>query len=342
MDRVSQLALLAADRALADAGLSSGSAALVQAGIFVGNGSGPSRSVSQSYAALFESGRLPALTLLRCMHNSPANHISIRHGIRGPSHAYAAACASATVALGEALRAIRHSYIDVALVGGAEAPFGDGVLKAWDALRVLAPVDPARSESSCKPFARLRNGIVLGEGSAFFVLEASEHAASRDARIHAHLAGFGASSDGMHLTEPDVGGQVLAMQSALRDAGLAPEDIRYINAHGTGTKVGDIVEARSIAQVFGGCIDSPLVSSTKASHGHLLGASGAIELAASLAALNESIAPPTLNLADVDPECELNHVASLPKRIDKPGAVLSNSFAFGGTNACLIARRAPR
>jgi len=334
-DRLSLLAMLAAGRALEDAGLEGGSPLLTGASLFVGNGSGPSHSVAEAYAALAESGRMPALALLRCMHNAPASHISIRYGIRGPSHAYAAACASASVAIGEALRAIRHGYADIALVGGSESPFGDGVLKAWDGLRVLVPVDRDGNTPGCRPFARQRNGIALGEGAAFFVLEAHEHALARKARVHGHLAGYGASSDARHITEPDTAGQVAAMRAALQDAGLAPGDIGYINAHGTGTKTGDAVEARSIAQVFSGCAP-PLVSSTKASHGHLLGASGAIELAACLAVLAQGLVPPTLNLEEPDPECDLNHVGDKAKRLDKPCAVLSNSFAFGGSNACLV------
>ncbi|MET0383681.1 MAG: beta-ketoacyl-[acyl-carrier-protein] synthase family protein [Burkholderiaceae bacterium] len=335
MDRASRLAVVAAGRALEDAG--SSSAMRRDMALFVGNGCGPAQFLSDSYEAFFTSGKCPPLTLLKCMQNAPANHVTRRHGLHGPSHVVSAACASATIAIGETLHKIRHGYLDAAVVGGTESPFGDGLLKCWDALRVLAAADGADPRRTCKPFARRRGGIVLGEGAVFFVMESAAHARSRGARIKACLLGFGSSSDAAHMTEPAVAGQVQAMRAALADAGVPPQRISYVNAHGTATRVGDAVEAVSMREVFNG--DAvPWVSSTKAHHGHLLGASGAIELAACIAALDRDGVPPTLNLDDPDPECALRHAANEAVAHAGLDCVLSSSFAFGGMNACLVLR----
>ncbi len=345
-DRATRLALLASSRALHDAGWSAGAAALQDCGVFVGCASGPTESVSASYTTLFEKGRLPALTLLRCMPSAAAASIAIRHGLRGPNQTYASACASSTLAIGEAMRAIRHGYLDVALAGGTEAPFGDGTLKAWEALRMLAPLGEtpcdddtrtaALADAACRPFDRDRSGIVLGEGAVFFVLEAAEHAAARGAPALARLAGFAATGDGHHWTEPCSAGQVRAMQNAMRDAEVSAHQIGYVNAYGPGTPIGDRVEAGSIASVFGSGPKAPWVSSTKATHGHLLGASGAIELAASVATLASGKVPATRNLREPDTAIVANLVREDPVPLPAGSAVLSNSFAFGGSNACLV------
>lgn len=337
-DRVVQLALLASSRALEDAGWVAEAPPLQRCGVFVGCSSGPTESVNVSYATLHGGGRLPALTLLRCMPSGAAASIAIRHGLRGPNQTYATACASSTVAIGEAMRAIRHGYLDIALAGGTEAPFADGTLKAWEALRVLAPLgDDAGADRAYRPFDRSRRGIVLGEGAVFFVLEAAEHAAARGAPVHARLAGYAASGDGHHWIEPSTQGQVQAMRGALADAKLEASDIGGINAYGSGTLVGDQVEAASIACVFGRGPAGPAVSSTKAAHGHLLGASGAIELVAALVTLDKGRVPPTRNLQDPDERCAaVNLVLDRPAPLTPGSAVLSNSFAFGGSNACLV------
>lgn len=336
-DRSVPLALLASSRALADAGWVADASALQRCGVFVGCSSGPTESVNASYTTLHDSGRLPGLTLLRCLTSGAAASIAIRHGLRGPNQTYATACASSTVAIGEAMRAIRHGYLDIALVGGTEAPFADGTLKAWEALRVLAPLDDdADADCAYRPFDRSRRGIVLGEGAVFFVLEAADHAAARGAPAHARLAGYAASGDGHHWTEPSTQGQVQAMREALADAKLEPSDIGCINAYGAGTPVGDQVEAESIASVFGPGPTGPAVSSTKGAHGHLLGASGAIELAAAIVTLDKGQVPPTRNLQDPDDRCAINLVIDRPAPLRADSAVLSNSFAFGGSNACLV------
>jgi 3-oxoacyl-[acyl-carrier-protein] synthase II len=338
-DRSVQLALQASTRALVDAGLPVGTrgegSALDRCGVFVGCGSGPTESLQTAYATLCESDRMAGLTLLRCLPGGAASAVAIRHALRGPAQTYSNACAASATAIGEALRAIRHGYLDMALVGGCEAPFGDTTVRAWHALRVLAPLGEDAAEA-CRPFDRDRRGLVLGEGAVFFVLESADAARARQARAHARLAGFGSSGDGSHVTEPNAHGQVQAMQAALDDAGLRPGQIAHVNAHGTGTTVGDQVEAESIAAVFGHQGDAPVVSATKSAHGHLLGASGAIELAAATLSLQSAKAPPTRNLRQRDTACAVQRLSAHAVPLPPGGAVLSNSFAFGGSNACLV------
>lgn len=333
-ERTGQLALAAAARALRDAGLQAGHPLLRQAGVYLGCGSGPSHAVNDAYSALHDSGRLPGLTLLRCLPNGPAGSIAMRWGLRGASRTFTAACASSTQALGEALRAVRHGHLPLVLAGGTEAPLGDGNLKAWDMLRVLAGpgTDPA---TACRPFDATRCGLVLGEGAALFVIEPLESALARGAPIHAELLGYGESCDAHHWTEPDRDGQIDAMRATLDDAGLEPAEVMAVNAHGTGTVVGDAVEVESLTHVFGCGADGPGVSSTKASHGHLLGASGAVELAAAVVTAQRAQVPPTRNLRQRGDGGRLNLVAGRAARARSGRAVLSNSFAFGGINACL-------
>lgn len=334
-DRSVLLALAASTRALHDAGLLAGDPALRRCGVFVGCGSGPTHALDEVYAALHRAGTMAGLALLRCLPNGAAAALAMRHGLHGPAHTHANACASSAIVIGEAMRAIRHGYLDRALVGGAEAPFGDVTVKAWERLRVLAPAgdDPTRA---CRPFDRRRNGIVLGEGAAFFVLESETAAVAREARVHARLLGYGGSCDGRHWTEPCPEGQAQAMRAALADAGLAAADIHAINAHGTGTVVGDSAEAASIARVFGTGADAPWVSSTKPLHGHTLGASGAIEMAACIASLQQARVPPTGNLEEIDEALPVHRVAGAPRELPAGANLMSNSFAFGGSNACLV------
>lgn len=340
-DRIVHLALLAGQRALQDAGWTPEAADAPddgepwrRCGVFVGNSSGPTESVSRSFASLHEKGRVHGLTLLRCLPSGAAAGLAMRFGLQGPNQTVTSACASSTVALGEALRAIRHGYLDMVLVGGTEAPFADGTVKAWEALRMLAPCgdDPARA---CRPFDAERCGLVLGEGAAFFVLESQASAAARGATVHAVLAGYGAAADAHHWTMPRADGQVRAMRNALADAGVRAEDVRLVNAYGTGTPLGDGVEAQSIAQVFGVGRAAPWVYSTKSLHGHALGASGAVELAAVIASLRSGQVPATRNLDKPD-DLPLNLVYRAPRELPRRTVVLSNSFAFGGSNACLV------
>jgi 3-oxoacyl-[acyl-carrier-protein] synthase II len=340
-DRCVHLALLAGQRALEHAGWSADAAAdsaWQRCGVMVGNSSGPTESVSQSFASLHERGRVGGLTLLRCMPSAAAASLAMRFGLQGCNHTVTAACASSTVAIGEAVRAIRHGYLDRVLVGGTEAPFADGSIKAWEALRMLAPCgsDPS---AACRPFDADRRGLVLGEGAVFFVLEGEDSAAERNAAVHAVVAGYGTAADGHHWTLPSAEGQVRAMRLALADAGCAPADVLVVNAYGSGTPVGDAVEARSIATVFGTGAGAPWVYGSKSLHGHALGASGALELAAVIATLHRGQVPPTRNLEHPD-DLPVNLVWGQPRAVPRHAVALSNSFAFGGSNACLVVRAA--
>jgi 3-oxoacyl-[acyl-carrier-protein] synthase II len=245
------------------------------------------------------------------------------------------------VAIGEACRAIRHGYADVIVAGGSEALVTNGVLRAWDAMRALAHADPADPARSCKPFSANRTGIVLAEGAGALVLESAEHAAARAARVHAELVGYGNVGDARHISRPDADGQVRAMRAALDDAGLHPHEIGYVNAHGTATDVGDVVESDAIRRVFGERARDVAVSSTKALHGHLMGAAGAVELVAAIVAMEREILPPTAHFEQADPACDLDYVPNVARRA-RVDAVMSNSFAFGGMNGVLVARRFPR
>jgi len=220
----------------------------------------------------------------------------------------------------------------LAIAGGSEAPFSLGLLKAWEAMRVMAP-------DTCRPFCKARRGMVLGEGGAMLVLEPLERARARGARIYAEIVGFGSSSDAHHLTQPTMEGPSRAMRLALRDGGVAPEQIGYINAHGTGTPGNDPTETKAIRNVFGATADRISISSTKSMHGHALGAAGAIEAIATVMALKDGILPPTANFTEADPECDLDYIPNEPRKLQVEYA-LSNSFAFGGLNAVLAFRTA--
>jgi len=258
------------------------------------------------------------------MANAAASWLSMTYGITGPSYNVSTACASAAHAIGQAMWLIRSGVVDQALAGGTEAPFNLGMLRAWEAMRVV-------STDTCRPFSKDRRGMILGEGAAMLVLEELDSARARGARIYAELRGFGMTSDAAHLTMPSAGGAARAMRLALQDGGLTPDEIGYINAHGTGTPVNDPTETQAIHAVFS---RPPLVSSTKSMHGHALGAAGALEAAATLLALSRGVAPPTANFLSPDPDCDLDVVPNLSRPLATQAA-LSNSFAFGGLNAVL-------
>ncbi|HYR25981.1 MAG TPA: beta-ketoacyl-[acyl-carrier-protein] synthase family protein [Aquabacterium sp.] len=349
LDRAAQFALLATQEALTEAELEAAPwPDASRVGIYVGIGFGGAETVDGLYTRYFQAlhggkGRqatvMHPLSVPRMMANATAAAISMRHGIRGATYTYSVACASSAVAAGEALRAIRHGYLDAAIVVGTEAMLTPGSIVAWNALRVMARPDDTDPAASCKPFAADRTGFVLGEGAAALVLESTAHAARRGRPALAELAGYGCSSDAHHLTAPSVEGQVTAMTQALREAGLAPEQVQYLNAHGTATDAGDVIETQSIQAVFGAAADQLAVSSTKAVHGHLIGAGGTVELGLSLMALQSGSIPPTAHLHQPDPRCPLDYVPLQARHGCDIQAVMSNSFAFGGTNACLVARR---
>jgi 3-oxoacyl-[acyl-carrier-protein] synthase II len=273
------------------------------------------------------------------MNNAAAGQIAIEFGIRGPSCTYSSACSSSAVAIGEAFRAIRFGVVETAIAGGAEALLTQGVIKAWESLQTLAKADAGHPETSCRPFALDRSGFVLGEGAAALILESEQSANSRGAKILAEIAGYGNTTDGINIAQPDVSGQARAMNHALAEAGVLPEQVDYLNAHGTGTKVGDLSETSAIKQVFGKYAWRLPISATKAVHGHLMGATGAVEMVATLEALRTRIAPPTAHLFHPDPDCDLDYVSSGARELPRIDVAMSNSFGFGGSNAVLVAKR---
>jgi len=338
LDRFCTFALIAAHEAVAHAGLL-GSACLERANVSVGTGMGGAETLQQGYEELLlrAGARVNPLSVVKGMNNAAAAHIAIDFGCHGHSITYSTACSSSAIAIGEAMRSIRSGHADVAIAGGAEALLTFGTISAWQALRTLAIPDPADPSTACRPFAADRTGLVLGEGAGFVLLEEEQHARARGATIHARLSGYGTSTDAIHMTKPDPGGQAAAMQSALADAGLQAAQIGYLNAHGTATLAGDIIETQAIKQVFGQHAKTLAISSTKSMHGHLMGATGAVEFIASLLALRHGFAPPTINLHRPDPECDLDYVPNRTRADLHFEHVMSNSFAFGGSNAVLIA-----
>lgn len=343
VDRVSQFAVAAADLALADAGLGKGvalGAEPTRVGVYTGCGMGGVGALDFAYHnVLVHGGRVPPLTIPALMPNAPAAHVAMRNGVQGPVLSYSVACASGAVAISEAAKAIRAGEIDVAIAGGSEALVVPGVVMSWQAMQTLAAFEPGAEATCCRPFAADRNGFVLGEGAAYLILESEDHAKARGARSHGLLAGAGLSCDATHLTKPDAAGQARAIRSALTQAGLAPTDIGYCNAHGTATKIGDGVEAEALSQVWGEAVEDLPVSSTKALHGHLLGATGALEAAIAVLALQQRRLPPNAHAQAADPALRLNLVgAANGQGVDAPGlqATMSNSFAFGGTNSVLV------
>lgn len=342
LDRASQFALVATAQAVHDADLTFENTDRQRAGVFVGTGMGGAQATDDGYFTLYgeRSERLKPFSVLMAMSNAAASWIGIEYGLNGPNLTYSTACSSSAVAIGEAARRIGYGEADVMIAGGTETPLTCGTLAAWDALKTLATEDLQDPAASCKPFARNRTGLVLGEGAAMIVLEDWQHARARGARIHAEFAGYGLYTDASHITRPTVEGQAAAMRRALESAGMQPADIGYINAHGTATLANDAVETAAIKNVFDAHARRVPVSSTKAMHGHLLGAAGAVEFVAAMLAMERKIIPPTINLQMSDPECDLDYVPEEGRPVDVLDAVMSNSFAFGGTNAVLVCRAA--
>jgi len=338
LDRVSQFAVVAARQALQDSGIDLLAADRDRIGVFVGCGMGGSLTMDDGYRTLYgdRSDRIKPFTILAGMHNAPAAWIGIEHGLGGPNLTYSTACSSSAVAIGEAWLRVASGSLDVAMAGGSEAPLSLGSLKAWGAMHTLASIDPDDAATSCKPFSRNRSGMVLGEGAAMLVLEPWDRAVARGATIHGEMLGYGLTTDHGHITRPSVEGQVSAMRMALKSARLSPADIGAINAHGTGTQANDAVETAAIKAVFDGLAGDIPISATKAMHGHLLGATAALECALSLLAMQQAIALPTMHLLDRDPDCDLDYVANRVRTGVNVRTMLSNSFAFGGTNAVLV------
>lgn len=341
LDRVAQLALLASGQAISQSGLSFAGEAGEHCGIFWGTGMGGANTLEQAWleTAINPDARVRPTAIVMFMANSSAGQIGIEHKIRGPSYTFSSACSSSAVAIGEAFRNIAAGRIQAAIAGGSEALLTLGVMKAWESLQTLAKPDPVNPETSCRPFSKDRSGFVLGEGAAALMLESESSARARGAKILGEIVGYGNTTDATHITQPDSNGQARAMRAALLEAGLKPADVGYINAHGTGTLVGDVVETRAIHQVFGDAAGSVAVSSTKALTGHLMGASGAMEMVVAISALETGIVPPTAHLTTPDPECDLDYVREGARHIPGLEVVMNNSFGFGGNNAVVIARR---
>jgi nodulation protein E len=332
IDRFAQFSVVAARQALRDSGIELTQQMREQSAIVCGSAVGGQSAIEKGFEDLYVAGRgrVHPLTIPKTMANAGASHISMDLGLSGPAYTVSTACSSANHAMGQAFHLVRDGHADMAVTGGSEAMFTIGMLKAWEAMRVISP-------DTCRPFSKDRRGMVLGEGGAVMILEPLDAAKARGARIYAEICGFGMTSDAHHLTQPTTEGPARAMRSALNDAGLAPEAIGYINAHGTGTPGNDPVETRAIRSVFGDHADKVAVSSTKSLHGHALGAAGALEAVATILALKNGILPPTANYSEPDPECDLDYIPNQP-RVARVEAALSNSFAFGGLNAVLAFR----
>ncbi|MGR4869130.1 beta-ketoacyl-[acyl-carrier-protein] synthase family protein [Variovorax sp. LARHSF232] len=341
VDRVSQLALAAAEMALNDAGIDGpfDEQQGERVGIYVGCGMGGAGALETAYRG-GASGRVPPLTIPAFMPNAPASHIAMRRKVLGPVLTYSVACASSAIAIAEAAKAVESGEVDIAIAGGSEALIVPGVMLAWQAMQTLASAPPQAAATAVRPFAADRSGFALGEGAAFLILESAERAAARGARRYARLAGWGSSCDATHLTKPDAAGQARALRAALRMAGLAPAQVGYCNAHGTATRIGDPIEREALAQVWGDALGDLRVSATKALHGHLLGAAGALEALITVLALQRRQLPPSMHADEIDPACQLNLVRAGESAAPALEAAVSSSFAFGGTNAALVFRRA--
>jgi len=334
MDRFAQFAVLAARQAITEAGIEWTPDLREATAVVTGSCLGGRGAEEAGYWELFHNGknRVHPYTIPLGMSNAGTSHISMQFGIEGPAYNISTACASSAHAIGHAFWMVRSGVAPLAIAGGSEAPFFLGGLKAWEAMRVV-------SKDTCRPFSAERSGLVLGEGAAMLVLEPLEAAIARGARPIAEVVGFGMSADAGHITQPVAKGPARAMRMALRDAGLAPEQIGYINAHGTGTEANDRIETAAIRDTFGAHADKLAVSSTKSMHGHALGAAGALEAVASILSLKHGVLPPTANFLTADPACDLDVIPNQARRA-AVDACLSNSFAFGGLNAVLLASRA--
>ncbi|MBD1205501.1 MAG: beta-ketoacyl-[acyl-carrier-protein] synthase family protein [Rhodobacteraceae bacterium] len=328
-DRFAQFALVAAAQAMAQSGLAVGEGH--DCGAIIGTAGGGLTTTDAAYRAVYAEGknRVAPLTVPKLMPNAAAGHVSMAHGLRGPVFALSSACASGTHAIGLASHLIRAGAARAMLAGGAEAMLSFGGIKAWEGLRVM-------SERACRPFSATRDGMVQGEGAAVFVLEERAAALARGAPILAEVLGFALTSDAGDLVAPSQAGAEQAMRAALADAGIAPAAVGYINAHGTGTTANDRTEAAAIRAVFGAA--PPPVSSTKAMHGHVMGATGAVEVLACLLALQDGILSPTIGFETADSDCDLDVVPNAARRAEV-AVTLSNSFAFGGLNAVLVLGR---
>ncbi len=339
-DRFSQFALVAAEKAIRQAGIDFGLGDAYRYGVLVGSGIGGLDEIELQHSVLFDRGpdRISPFMIPKLIINAASGNLSVHWKLRGPNTAVCTACASGTNAIGDALRMIQNNMADVMLTGGTEAALTPMGIAGFARMGALSVRNDAPQEAS-RPFDVDRDGFVLAEGAGILVLEELEFAQRRGARILAEICGYGLSSDATHLTSPDPQGTgaARAIQAAIADAGLKPDDIDYINAHGTSTPLGDVAETNAIRSVFGQHADALAVSSTKSQLGHLLGASGGVESVFCIKALLQQIAPPTINLDNPDPACDLDYVPHEPRNM-RIRCAMKNSFGFGGHNACLVFR----
>ncbi len=333
LDRFAQYGVIAGRQAVRDAGLAFDRELGLRSAVIMGSGIGGLTTLDTGFQRLYVQGhnRIYPLSVPKVMLNAAVSALSAEFGVLGPCYAVSSACSSANHAILQAFNMVRTGQVDVALTGGSEACLTFGMVKAWESLRVLAP-------DTCRPFSKQRRGIVLGEGGGALVLESLDRALERGARVHAELVGCGMSSDAGDITLPDADGSARAMRHALQDAKLAPEQVDYINAHGTGTLANDATETQAIHRVFGAHARRLAISSTKSMHGHALGAAGGLEAVAAIEALKAQVVPPTINYIEADPDCDLDYVPNQARALAMEVA-LSNSFAFGGLNAVLAFRR---
>jgi beta-ketoacyl-acyl-carrier-protein synthase II len=342
MDRFCEFGLIAAREAMMSGGLEVRDEERTRFGAVMGSGMGGAGTFDVGYYNLYakQATRLHPFTIPKIMHNAAASQICMEYGAQGPSLGISTACSSAGHAIGEAFHFIKFGLADLMLAGGSDAPITYGMIRSWESVRVLAVGngDPSRA---CRPFSADREGLVMGEGGGVLLLEELEHARRRGARIHAELVGYGITSDASHITQPAVDGPVRAIRMALEEAGVKPEEVDYVNAHGTGTRLNDVTETQVLKAALKENARSVAISSTKSMHGHAMGATGAIELVASVMALEEGVIPPTANYTKPDPECDLDYVPNQAREARLRVAV-SNSFAFGGLNAVLVVRKFER
>ena len=341
LDRFTQFAIVAATDAVADSGIDFSSMDSFRSGVILGSGIGGLSTIEEQMSRLMTKGpnRVSPLTIPKLMLNAAGGNISIKYGIRGPNYTVATACASATNALGDALKCIQYGDADVMITGGAEAAMTRMGLSAFQNMKALSTrVDSP--EQASRPFENDRDGFVFSEGAGIVIFEELEHAKARGAKIYAEVLGYGTSGDAGHITQPDEEGTgaAKAMSTALTDADLAPDQVEYINAHGTSTPLGDKAETRAFKSVFGAAAEKLSISSTKSQLGHSLGASGGIELVLCVKALQEQTVPPTINFSTPDPECDLDYTPNEPKSRSL-NYVMSNSFGFGGHNASVVVGR---
>ncbi|MGA2629481.1 MAG: beta-ketoacyl-ACP synthase II [Terriglobia bacterium] len=339
LDRFAQFGLLAAREAVSSSGLEVAEEEKPRFGVVMGTGMGGANTFDNGYYSLYVKGetRLHPFTIPKIMHNAATSQLCMEYGAQGPSLAVCTACSSAGHAIGEAFHMIRYGMADVMLAGGSDAPITFGMLRSWESVRVLSTGNGDASRA-CRPFSADREGMVLGEGGAVLVLEEFERARRRGAKIFAELAGYGITSDAGHITQPSVTGPARAIRMALDEAGVNPEEVDYVNAHGTGTRLNDAVETQVIKAAFKDHARRLAISSTKSMHGHVMGATGAVEMVATVLAMDQGVIPPTANYTSPDPECDLDYVPN-QAREKKVRVAISNSFAFGGLNAVLLVRR---